>query len=180
MTITTTNTNDAKRIPAIEATISHENLSLLLKFSNGSEVFIDAGALSEEMRNAAMMHGLKQKLVDAAAISRDTETGRSATIEDKYNAVREVAERLRAGEWNKKAEGGGGGPASLLARAVAELRGKPLDVVRPWLDAKTKEERAALKKNPRVASIILRMQAEAAANAKGGADSDSLLSELGV
>lgn len=178
MTTTNANTNDTKRIPAIEATINHENLSLLLKFSNGSEVFIDAEGLSEEMRNAAMMHGLKQKLVDAAAISRDTETGRSATIEDKYNAVFEVAERLRAGEWNKKAEGGGGS-VSLLARAIAELQGKPLDVVRPWLDAKTKEERAALKKNPRVAAIILRMQAEAAANAKGGADSDSLLAELG-
>lgn len=172
-------TNDAKRIPAIEATINHENLSLLLKFSNGAEVFIDAGALSEEMQRAAILHGLKQKLVDAAAISRDTTTGRSATIEDKYNAVREVADRLVAGEWNKKAEGGGGGSVSLLARAIAQLQGKPLDVVRAWLDAKTKEERAALKKNPKVAAAILAMQAEAAAKKTGGADSDDLLAELG-
>lgn len=179
MTTTNANTNDTKRIPAIEATINHENLSLLLKFSNGSEVFIDAEGLSEEMRNAAMMHGLKQKLVDAAAISRDTETGRSATIEDKYNAVFEVAERLRAGEWNKKAEGGGGGSTPLLARAIAQIQNKPLDVVRTWLDSKTKEERAALKKNPRVAATILTLQAEAAAKKGNAADSDALLGELG-
>jgi hypothetical protein len=46
-----------------------------------------------------------------------------------------------------------------------------------FLTAKTKEERAALKRNPRVLAIIAELQAATVSN---GVDTDGLLEELGA
>ena len=40
---------------------------------------LDTAALSDEVRRAAMIHGLVQRIADRAALSRSTETGRSAS-----------------------------------------------------------------------------------------------------
>lgn len=142
-----------KSVPAIESTINE--LTLVMTFSNGKMIEIDAGALSEDIQRAAMMHGLKQKLADAAAISRNTDTGRSASIEDKFAAVDEVATRLKSnGGWNKIREGGGQS-GGLLLRALCELMPrKTREELAEWLAGKTDKERAALRASERVAAVI--------------------------
>lgn len=143
----------AKPVPAIESTINE--LTLVMTFSNGKTIEIDAGTLSTDIQKAAMMHGLKQKLADAAAISRNTDTGRSASIEDKFAAVEEVATRLKAnGGWNKTREGGGQS-GGLLLRALCELMPrKTREELVEWLAGKTDKERAALRASERVAAVI--------------------------
>ena len=149
---------------------------LTLTFSHGGEIVCNADNLSEAIKAQAMMHGLKQKLVDAAAIARDTETGRTASIRDKFEAVKEVFERIRdAGQWNKIREGGAGGNNGLLVRALMELTGKTRAAIEEFLDAKSKEEKQALRKNAKVSVIIVRMQAE---NADDSIDTDAMLDEL--
>lgn len=172
-------TANKKLATAVSATIAGPILTL--RFSNGEQLAVDANALSPDIQQQAMMHGLKQKLIDAAAIARDPETGRTATIDDKFNAVREVYDRITAAEgstWNKARGNGesGGNKGGLLVRAMMRLTSKSRDAIIEFLDAKTKEELAALRKNPRIAEIIAQLQVENANT--NGVDSDALLDAL--
>lgn len=173
--------------PAIDATLvpnEHGNVGgLRLTFSHGQVLEVRASQLTNTIMEMAIWHGLKQKLVDAAAISRDPETGRAATIETKYQAVREVYDRLLAGQWNKvRGEGGSAVGGGLLYRALVRMYAgkKDEDAIKAFLAAKTDAEKAALRKNSKVAAIIEEIKAEDAAR-KGDAgtdDSDDLLGEL--
>lgn len=150
--------------------------TLNIDFKNGKGLQLNADALSPEVLALALMHGLKQKLVDAAAITRDPETGRSATIETKYDAVKAVLTRLESGEWNKRREGGVTG--GLLLRALSRMYAgrKTVDQLREYLESKSDKEKAALRKNPKVAEHIEEIRAEDAA--KNGDDLPDLLAEL--
>jgi hypothetical protein len=164
------------RTPAIAATVA--GTTLTLKFSNGKTLTVDVNDLSGQIQMDAMLNGMKQKLVDSAAIPCNVDTGRSATIDDKYEAVREVYERLtkESGTWNKQREGGTASGNTLLVRALMQLTGKPRGEIETFLAVKSKEERAALRKNPKVAEIIVALQAS---ESDAGA-SDAMLEELGL
>ena len=166
-------------VPAIDATIAADHSSLTLAFAHGESLTIRATDLSPTIIAQAIMHGLKQKLVDAAAISRNPETGRAASVTDKYEAVKEVYDRLLSGEWNKRREGGAGGSAGgLLFRALCRMYDgkKTAEDIRTFLDGKTDAEKAALRKNSKVAAIIEEIRAE---SAKGGdVNADELLADL--
>jgi hypothetical protein len=153
---------------------------LKLSFNHGKTIEINTETLSPEILGQAILHGLKQKLVDAAAISRNPENGRAATPDDKFAAVQEVADRLTGanGEepaWNKRREGGGNA-GGLLFRALVRMYDgrKTSDQIKEWLDAKTDAQKAALRKNPDVARIIDEIRTE---DGKGG-DAGDLLAEL--
>lgn len=166
-----------KKPAAVETTIDGDVLTLT--FANGEILALDAGKLSIEIRTAAVLHGLKQKLVDAAAISRDPLTGRAATVETKYHAVKEVFDRITApdGTWNKTREGGGAAGGLLLQALVRMYSGRQtVEQLRAFLAGKSEAEKAALRKNSRIAAIIEEIKAE-----RGGADGvdvDELLAEL--
>ena len=89
--------------PAVSCECDTDTLSVTVTFANGQQVTVDATRLNDDIRNMAVLHGIKQKLIDAAALPRDPITGRSATISDKISAVREVFERITStdGTWNK-------------------------------------------------------------------------------
>lgn len=159
--------------------VGHDALNF--SFADGSELTIFADSLAPEIRHEAMMHGLKQKIGDAAAIGRNPETGRSATLSDKRAAMRAVVERLQAGAWNAE-RGEGGTPAGglLLAALVRMYAGKKSDDdIRTFLAGKDDKQKAALRKNPRVAEIIEEIKAERAADRDEGEEPGAdLLDEL--
>lgn len=167
------------RTPAIVAEINMTNTAnpnLSLTFSNGYELCIRASDLTVALAQQAMMHGLKQKLVDAAAISRNPDTGRSATIDDKYNAVREVFDRLMSGQWNKVRDGGASTKGGLLFRALCLMYpDKTPDAIKAFLDKKTPAEKTALRNTARIASIIATFKAD---EIDDDIDADTLLDEL--
>ena len=147
------------------------NASIQLVFEDGRVITVQLGDLAPSTQAMAIMHGLKQKLVDAAAISRDPETGRSATTEDKYRAVKAIADRLsNGGPWNAaRGEGGGTGAGGLLFAALMRLYpSKGADALREYLGGLTPGQQAALRKNPRVAPVIEEIKAERAANGDDG------------
>lgn len=156
--------------------------TVTVTFSNGKDLAIDCSTLTPEIQRMAMLHGIKQKLVDAGAIARNTDTGLSASIDDKHAAVAEVHARLTGTNptWNKE-RGNGGEKVTkskdLLPVALMQMTGKDRAYVDQFLSAKTKAEREALKKNPRVLAIIAELQAASGTN---GVDTDSLLGELGI
>lgn len=177
--MTHTQTNATTRTPAIDATMDADSImygTLTLTFGNGQTLTINGSDLTSNMQRHAMLHGLKQKLVDAAAISRNPDNGRSATIDDKYNAVREVYDRLLSGQWNKgRADGEPTG--GLLFRALCIVYAdKTPDAIREFLGKKTKEQQAALRVVPKIAAVIEQLKAkQAKAN---DVDTDALLDEL--
>ena len=166
---------DTKRNTAITATIDGNTLTLT--FANGETLIMRGDALNSDVQQYAMMHGLKQKLVDAAAISRNPETGRAASVEDKYQAVKTVYDRLLAGQWNATREGGGNAGGLLLQALCRMYAGrKTVDELKAFLADKTDAEKTALRKNPRVAQIIEEIRAEQGKAAN--IDTDELLGEL--
>ena len=175
----TTATETTKR--DIATTVDATAGTLQLVFSNDNVLTIDIAQLNASIVNHAILHGLKQKLVDAAAISRNPVTGGTADIEDKYNAVKEVFDRITGEnpQWNKNRETGSGGGVSggLLLRALIRLYPtKSADDLKKYVDSKTKQEQAALRGNPKIAAMIDTIRAEKS----GGVNSDDLLAELDV
>lgn len=166
---------DTKRNATISATINGNTLTLT--FANGETLIMRGNALTSDVQQYAMMHGLKQKLVDAAAISRNPETGRAASVEDKFQAVKAVYDRLLAGQWNAIREGGGNA-GGLLFQALCRMYAgrKTAEDVKAFLAEKTDAEKAALRKNPRVAASIEEIRAEQGKVAD--IDTDELLGEL--
>lgn len=167
-----------KKTPAIVATINEAQNGMILTFSNGETIIVNTLNMSQSILDYATMHGLKQKLVDAAAISCNPETGRPATIEDKFEAVKAVYDRLMAGQWNKPRESAGAVAGGLLFKALCRMYAtKTPEYIREFLAKKTDAEKAALRKNPRVAEIIETIKAENAKDEDSG-DSDAMLDEL--
>jgi hypothetical protein len=168
--------NETPRTPAISAEIIGSVVTF--RAATGEVTSIDAEALSAEIRHAAMMHGLKQKLGDAAAISRNPDTGRSASPSDKIAAIEAVREQLLGGNWNKTREAGdGAGAGGLLFKALCKVKADKTPVeIRAFLDGLDKAQQAALRKVPAVAQAIAELQA---ASAKAsGVDGEDLLAML--
>ena len=166
---------DTKRNATITATIDGNTLTLT--FANGETLPMRGDALNSDVQQYAMMHGLKQKLVDAAAISRNPETGRPATVEDKFQAVKSVYDRLLAGQWNATREGGGATGGLLLQALCRMYAGRKVpDELKAFLADKSDAEKTALRKNPRVAQIIEDIRAEQGKAAN--IDTEELLGEL--
>ena len=167
------NTN-AKRQNAITAEINGG--TIILQFANGETLTMRGDGLNTDIQRYAMMHGLKQKLVDAAAISRNPENGRAASIDDKFQAVKAVYDRLLAGQWNATREGGGQS-GGLLFKALCRMYStKSPEQIMSYLSGKTDAEKTALRKNPKVAAIIEEIRAETGKVAN--IDTDELLGEL--
>ena len=183
--------NTTSRIPAVAASISvaeaMTNLSiahgnLVLTFADQTTAQLSTIDLSPEILSQALMHGLKQKLVDAAAIARSLEDGKSATVADKKEAVLKVLNRLMEGSWNVGREAGDNtGKGSILLLALQRMQpNRDATELAEWVKARTDAERAALGKNAKLLPFIQTIQAERAAAAakKSGVDSDSLLDSL--
>lgn len=170
-----TNANATTKIPAVAAAIDGDVMTLT--FANGQELVVLPTMFTPEIVAQATTHGLKQKLVDAAALSRNPYTGRSATADDKYNAVKEVFDRLLTGHWNKPREGAVAVKGGLLFAALCRMQpGRPAEEIKSWLDDLTNEQKAALRKNPKVAATIAGIRSEQVKT--GDVDTDSLLDEL--
>lgn len=166
---------EIKKVPTIAASVN--GAVLTLAFSNGRAIELDAAKLSETMRAQAMLHGLKQKLVDAAAISRNSETGRAASVDDKFDAVNDVFTRLMAGEWNATREGGGNAGGLLHKALLRVYPAKTAEQITEYLAKKTDAEKTALRANPKIATVINEIRAETGKAAN--IDTDALLGELG-
>lgn len=167
--------NATKVLPAVSCECDSENLTVSVSFADGTKVVVDATRLNDDIRNYAVLHGIKQKLIDAAALPRDTVTGRSATIGDKVSAVREVFERITSvdGTWNKIRASGEGAvqTGGLFVRALMQLGGKTRDEIVAQLETLTKEQRSALRANKRVVDAMSSLR-------ETSADSDELLDSM--
>lgn len=156
----------------IKSILDAEAGTLTIQTEGKPDLVVDISNMNREIKTYAMLHGLKQKIVDSAAL------GAGYTLTEKYAAMQEVVERL-TGEtptWNKRGEGAGT-VTGLLYRALCRLYpDKDPAVLREYHDKLDKSKQAALRKNPKVAAIIEEIKSESVKTA--GIDTSELLDEL--
>lgn len=91
-------------------------------------------------RARAEQRGWKERAVDAAALSRDTMNGASATPSEKRAAILALMSWYMEGgeEWSR--HGGGVGGLSLTLEAVAKVRGVTYEAAEASVEAYAKEK----------------------------------------
>lgn len=144
----------------IQAQVNEVNNSITFTLGE-NEKTLNVETLTDEIKHQALLHGLKQKIGDSAAIPRNELTGQSATTQEKWQAISEMIDRLSQGIWNVGREGGSN-ISILLVKALFEFYNgeKSLDYIRSQLAAKTPQERKALSLNPKISKIIDRLEKE--------------------
>jgi len=152
---------------------------------DAGNVTLDLSRLSDEVRDRAMVHGMIQRVSDAAAMSRNDETGKPASPEDKLGAMARLVDHYNSGThlWAMIREGGGGGNeggllGQVLMRAYKAKPGETSDQHRErilaYVKKRTAKERAALLAEPRLAQIAADIRAEQGK----GIDTSEMLDEL--
>lgn len=176
------------RVPAVSVTFHrgdseecgvHERPAYMrLMFADGETRNITEHEI-DRLGVAFMWHGAKQKFIDAAAISRNPETGRSATVADKRAAVMEVIDRCTVhGQWNKAREGGGSGTLLLEALIRMYAGKKDRGTLVAYLDGLSVDQKRQLERNPRVAPIIEAIRTERRLASGKADDGEDLLAQL--
>ena len=129
---------------------------LIFRFADGESLRLDAALLSDEIKLAALMHGLKQKIGDAAAIKCDPLTGKPADLATKRKNMADIINRLQSGQWSIIGQGGGRTYGVLLEALHRMNQGrKTYEELGEFLKAKTKEQKAALEVDKRIAPFIM-------------------------
>lgn len=174
---------DKKRVNSI-ITVSRFDNKLTFAFAGVGQFVFDPDRVSAENRARAMMHGFEQRIRDAAALSVDRETGKSATPQAKHDAALRIAEHLMSGatEWNMRVAANPGLDTGLTLSAMMRALGKSLDEVEAIIAAtmakRGVERTPALKlwaDSKQVAQAILDIKRE---RADKGADVDDLLDDI--
>lgn len=128
--------------------------------------------LPASLRDKFAAHGAEQKLGDEIAGLDD--------VADCVMAVDELMTRLEGGEWGVgRKPGSGMAGSSILARALHEHTGKPMDAIKAFLAGKSQAEKVALRQNPAIAPIVQRLEADKVKK-PSNVDTNALLGELGV
>lgn len=159
-----------------------------LTFSAGGQsVDFDPSAQSDENSVKARNYGYAHKITLGAAIAKEdlpSDAGEAALA--KFNGMKAVIERLNAGEWSMRGQGGGQ-PSGVIFRAYEEwvqgqaakknVEAPSSEKIRSIYDAKTRAEQLALRNVSAVAKIIERLKSEAGGE-KTTVDAAALLDEV--
>lgn len=137
---------------------------------NSTEVVASLDDCNEEIKLQLMLHGLSQKIGDAAAGFSKEKNYHGA-----FGAMQSVADNLCNGLWASRS----GSSTSDLCEAIAELQGVELSEAQAAIDAATEEQLAAFKKHPTVKAKIAEIVAERAKKvAEAGDDKAPDLGEM--
>lgn len=155
--------------------VKQSGTRLMFVLADGQTAQIDAGTLSDAMRERAMFHGLNQKIRDAAA-----GFSKEADYDGAFEAMAKVIGALESGEWERK---GGAAAANLddLATAIAQIRNVDVAKAKAAVEKATPDQRAGWAKNARVAAIMADLKAQRLAEkAKAATDDDLSAIDLGM
>lgn len=134
---------------------------------------LDDPRLSPEVVAAAAINGFRQRLMDAAAIKRDTTTGLSVSPQEKDAAIRKLYDHYLSGTTEWELTRGAQAPRmdGLVVRAIMEAFGKEESVVRGMVESKAAEKGlkpaeycAAMAELGKVKPIVERLRREALAS----------------
>lgn len=157
-----------KRNVLKDTVIDGDSVTLTMKFKNGA---VRSFVMNSALLMTFAAHGMESKYGDEMAGLKD--------IEDMVLAVEDLHKRLETGAWGVKRESNGMAGTSVLARALVEHSGKPIEVIKDFLAKKDNAQKLALRTHPDLAPIIARIEAERGGKkAKSTIDAGALLNEL--
>ncbi len=161
------------------------NLTVAFNVLGAGSVVLDTSKLHDKIMQHAAVHGLIQRISDAAAIGRDQETGRSASPMDKLTAMTELVSYYETGteDWKRTGTGEGGGK-SITVEAIAKVKSVSYEIAMDYAEryaikafnGDTKKCLAFLRKSGSVAEAIADIR-----KSRQGApvvDADKALDEL--
>lgn len=156
-----------------------EGGALVFTVKDAGTLVFDFRKASAQCREQAERHGWIQRISDAAALSRDTATGKPAAASEKLAAMRKLVEHYETGTaaWRMAQSAGGVGALDkgLLVRALREIYPERTEEqLQAWVEKRTAQERAALMASEKIKPLVERYRAEQGA----GVDADGLLGEL--
>lgn len=142
---------------------------IVFSVKDAGSITLNLSAVSEAIKARACLHGLNQRIIDAAAKSRDPSTGMPAAPQAKLEAMKRLVDHYASGteDWSPAREASSGpGLDALALFAVAEATEKDLPTTRAFIEAgATKHgitQRAYLAKlctSALVAPILTRLRA---------------------
>jgi len=169
-------------------TVTQLDGKLVFTVLNAGTLTFDPDAASAENRARAMMHGFKQRISDGAAIPRDTDTGASATPQEKMEAMQRLASHYESGatEWAIRVAASVDGETigQWVARAMVHLgKARDLDHAKARIQAYADKShggqmgpaRKKLAEAGDIAQAILELKSAAV---KTDISSDDLLGEM--
>lgn len=162
-----------------------------LTFNAGEQSFsMNPAELSEEVNLKARDYGLTHKVTLGAAIAKeDLPTDPVEAAAAKFAGMKAVADRIVAGEWSMRGQGGGQASGVIyrafeeyaLAQAAKKgVEAPAVERIREVYDAKTRAEQLALRNVPAIGKIIERLKSEGGSKASTSVDTGALLGELGI
>jgi hypothetical protein len=149
-----------------ETLIDGSEVTVRLDFRNGeTRTFTVPDSLLLQFAG----HGAEQKLGDETAGTED--------VDDMVLDVDALLNRLNAGEWSMRREGGGMAGTSVLLQALMEFSGKDTEDIRAFLKEKSQAEKLALRMSAQLKPIVEKIEAAKAAKS-AHVDTDALLAGL--
>lgn len=173
-----------KRANSIIST-RHDATGITFTVAGVGDIPLPFAELSHTVRERAMVHGLIQRISDAAALSRDPDTGKPATPQAKFDEMARLVAHYRTGtgDWSIRREGGGGESreGGVTLRALANVQKTDVATMRE------KIERMAEKNGTTTRAILAKLATQSAVaaeiarlkSATVAVDADELLAELG-
>lgn len=152
---------------------------IIFSVVNIGDIKLEISALSESNQERAMIHGMIQRISDAAAIPRDTTTGKSATPQEKFDAMAKLVAHYESGtsEWSRVRESGEGNSGGLLLAALTRLSPtKSKDEIRTWMKSQTRAQLDALRDTDRIKKVIDSIRPAPSISV----DTDAMLAGIGI
>jgi hypothetical protein len=176
-------TNGKKRNGSV-VTVTAEGSVLTFAVTGMEPLVLDTATMAASVRERAVLHGMKQRIVDTAALSRDPATGASASPAEKHAAMAVLVAHYASGsdEWGiGRAAGEPRAAGGLTLQALADVQKVDLATMRKRVDELAERrgvKPAALLRGlataPAVAARLAELQT---ARAKPG-EGEALLGEL--
>ncbi len=175
---------------AVTSVTWHEDGTATVEAVGAGKFVFDPKRCHEALHEKAKREGWTKRIVNAAAIERDPATGRSATPQEKFEAMQKVGEHLMSGtdQWEMRA-GRAADDGGTVLLAMVRLFGLSVDQANVKVTALAEKrgiDRAAaialFASAEDVAQEVQRIKAERAmqrAKAAGVGSAADLLSELG-
>jgi len=164
-----------ERKPVVTVTRDDSGISILVNGAGRPPIAVRWSALSDAVRKAAFGYGMEVRLTRAAAMTRDTKSGKAASPLDKYDAIKRLADHYSSGtdSWTMASSGGGGGLSAdtrALIEALVAALGLDADVAEEQVRGMTTAERDALRVDAEIKpylDLIYEERAKAAGAATG-------------
>lgn len=159
--------------------ITHEQTDsgLIFNVLGVGALTFDPTKAHKHNRVSAEAHGWIQRISDAAAISRNPDTGKPATPQEKFDAMAKLVAHYESGtaEWSRVREAGES-TGGLLFRALCKMSPtKSPEQIRDWMKGQSKAQLRVLAMEKRVADVINTFRPLGI-----DVDTEAMLAEIGI